>query len=199
MFGRKKEQESASPGAADSDAKTAAAPARPGAKNRPTPSRREAEAARRRPIIPADRKAAQRQSREKERSARAKHREAMLNGEEWALPPRDRGAQRRFLRDVVDSRWNIGEFLLPIMVIGLPLSLMPARWALSAGYALVYGALFATILDWAILRVRVKALVQEKFGEPLQRGSGWYLFSRAVQIRPGRIPRPLVSRGKRRG
>lgn len=169
---------------------------RPGAKNRPTPSRREAEAARRRPIVPADRKAAAQQSKVKEREARLKSREAMLSGEEWALPARDRGRQRQFIRDVVDSRWSIGEFLLPIMIIGLPISLIQRPTAVLIGYTLVYGALIATLLDTLLLTTRINRQIRARFSQDPSRGTGWYIFSRSVQIRPGRMPRPKVKRGE---
>ena len=170
------------------------APARPGAKNRPTPSRREAEAARRRPIVPADREAAKKESRERERAERARYREGMYRGEEWALGPRDRGRQRRFVRDVVDSRWNIGEFLLPVMIVALPLSLLRYSWAYTAGFAVLYGMMIVTVLDVVLLDRRIKKEIRARFGEEPARGTFWYVFSRSVQMRAGRIPRPQVTR-----
>lgn len=192
MFGRKKDEQTV-----ESTAQQAReVNARPGAKNRPTPSRKEAEAARRQPLVPADRKAAQTASRAKEREDRARMREAMMNGEEWALPARDRGAQRQFIRDVVDARWNIGEFLLPIMVIGLPISLIPNPGAIRIGYLLVYGALLVAIIDTVFLWFGVKKRVRAKFGTDPEPGSKWYVISRVMQIRPGRVPRPTVKRGQ---
>ncbi|WP_040161305.1 DUF3043 domain-containing protein [Mobilicoccus massiliensis] len=190
MFGRKKQEE----------ATVTPAPVveqRPGAKNRPTPSRREAEAARRRPIVPADREAAKKDSRRREREERAKYREAMYRGEEWALGPRDRGPQRRFVRDMVDSRWNVGEFLLPLMIIALPISMLPYRWAYIAGFTVLYGMIALTVLDVLLLTRRVKKAVREKFGEEPAKGTAWYVFSRSVQLRAGRMPRPQVTRGGR--
>lgn len=193
MFGRKKDESPTDPAL---QMRTGSTAVRPGAKNRPTPSRREAEAARRRPIVPADRKAAAQQSKVKERAARMKNREAMLSGEEWALPARDRGRQRQFIRDVVDSRWSIGEFLLPIMIIGLPISLIQRPTAILIGYTLVYGALIATLLDTIFLTIRINRQIRARLGQEPSRGTGWYIFSRSVQIRPGRMPRPKVKRGE---
>lgn len=199
VFGRKKKEgeptRTGSTAASAASMTEASSPVRPGAKNRPTPSRREAEAARRRPLVPADREAAKRDSRQRERAERSKYREAMYRGEEWALGPRDKGAQRRFIRDIVDARWNIGEFLLPIMIVALPISLLPYGWAYTLGFAVLYGMLFVTILDVVLLVRRVKKAVLAKFGEEPQRGTGWYVFSRSVQLRAGRVPRPQVTRG----
>ncbi len=198
VFGRKKDEETTgrtgSTAATPTGVTSPVTEARPGAKNRPTPSRREAEAARRRPIVPADRDAAKRDSKVREREQRNKHREAMYRGEDWALGPRDKGAQRALVRDIVDSRWNLGEFLLPIVIIALPISLLPYQWAYISGFVILYGMLIATAIDAFLLNRRVKREIHDTLGEDPQPGTGWYVFSRSSQLRGGRIPRPRVSR-----
>ena len=87
-------QDAVNGAAAASDAD--ASPARPGAvtagKGRPTPKRSEAERRRRQPYTaPKDRKEAARFSKDRQRSDRTRRMEAVRRGEEWALPPRDRG------------------------------------------------------------------------------------------------------------
>lgn len=167
-----------------------------GPKNRPTPTRREAEAARRQPLVPSDRKAAERMSKDKEREARMKQRAAMMAGEEWALPARDRGVERSFLRDYVDARWSVGEFLMPVVLVGFALSIVNNRTTLLAGYSIVYLAFFAAIIDLVILWFFLKRRYQAKFGTKPAKGSLWYVTTRVLQIRPGRIPRPRVRRGQ---
>lgn len=190
MFGRKKDQEPAQTVSGDARLD------RPGAKNRPTPTRREAQAARQRPLVPTDRKAAAAESRVKQREERNRMRAAMYAGEEWALPPRDRGAQRAFIRDCLDARWNVAEFLLPVMLVGLPVSLIPNRTAILTGYAIVYGAVLLSVLDGFVMWAAVKKRVRAKFGQDPDKGSLWYSISRSMQIRPGRVPRPRVARGQ---
>ena len=90
----------------------AAREAREGAKNRPTPKRRDQEAARKRPLVVTDRKQARSQDREKRREAMSRTRQAMLTGDESGLPPRDKGPVRRYIRDYVDARRNLAEFML---------------------------------------------------------------------------------------
>ena len=90
-----------------------------GGKGRPTPRRSEAQARNARPLVPADRKAAQKLSREAQREERAKMQSALLTGDERYLPLRDRGPQKRFVRDVVDARRNVGEYFLIIAGISL--------------------------------------------------------------------------------
>ena len=194
MFGRKKTPEDGAPSAityAD----------RPGAKNRPTPSRREQEAARKRPLVPKDRKAAAGQSREAAKAARAKQRAAMLSGDESALPARDKGPVRRYIRDIVDSRWNVGEFMLPVMIVVLALTfvgpLVPsiAAWTTLVIFALVYGLVAVGVIDAFLMWRRTKTKIIAKFGETPPRGSAMYAVMRAFQMRRSRLPRPQVARG----
>ena len=177
---------------------------RPGAKNRPTPSRREQESANKRPLVPKDRKAAAGQSRDAARQARAKQRAGLLSGDESALPARDKGPVRRFIRDTVDSRFNIGEFMLPIMFLVLVLTFLPsilkssstngAAWATLLVVYLVYGLVLAGALDAFLMWRRTKAQVIAKFGEAPPRGSAMYAVMRAFQMRRSRLPRPQVDR-----
>lgn len=197
VFGRKKDEQTAEAATASDQPQQNASEQRAGEKkNRPTPKRREAEAARQRPLVPSDRKAARSRSRAQERVQRDKLRAGMYAGEQWALPARDRGPQRAFIRDVIDARWNLSEFLLPIMVVGLPISLLPNRSALLVGYVIVYGAVTLAVLDGFFLWVTVKRRVFARFGTRPDKGSLWYSISRAMQIRPGRVPRPQVKRGQ---
>lgn len=170
---------------------------RPGAKNRPTPKRRDQEAARKHPIVNTDRKSAKAMSREKRREAMYLQRQAMVTGDEKHMPLRDRGPVKRFLRDSVDARWNFGEFLLPVMILVLVLTFMQQQyvWAFYAIFFSVYGLLGAAVIDnWLFWR-RTKSKVLAKFGE-VPRGSAIYAALRAFQMRRLRMPKPMVTRGQ---
>lgn len=193
VFGRKKAPEDTTPSAltyAD----------RPGAKNRPTPSRRVQESARKRPLVPTDRKAAASQSREANKIARVKQRAAMLSGDESALPARDKGPVKRFIRDTVDARWNIGEFMLPVMFLVLALTFLPAifsstaSWAPMVVFTMVYGLVVAGALDAFMMWRRTKAKIIAQFGQTPSRGFAMYAVMRAFQMRRSRLPRPQVER-----
>ncbi len=170
------------------------APARPGAKGRPTPKRKAQEAANRRPLVGGS-KANTAEQKAKMRQARAKAREGMLRGDEKYLGPRDRGPIKRFLRDSVDSRWNIGEFLLPLMVIILAMSLINQPWARLGVFGAAYGMILIGILDSVLLWRRTKKRVRETFGEEPPKGSASYVVLRAFQMRMSRVPRPQIKRG----
>lgn len=188
MFGRSKTQ--SEPQAA------AAHPTRDGAKNRPTPKRRDQEAARKQPLVVTDRKKARELDRAKRREQQAKVREAMVTGDDSYLPARDKGPVRRYIRDVVDSRWSAGEFLLPAMLLVLVLTFMRAPWALTATFFLVYGLLLVAVIDSVLLWRRIKKGAVAKFGAAaIPRGAVMYAVMRAFQMRRTRMPKPLVARG----
>lgn len=188
MFSRKKSA------TVPADPEPEAAP-RPGAKNRPTPKRREQEAANRRPLV-GGAKANTAEQKAKVRAARAKAREGMLRGDERYLGARDRGPIKRFLRDTVDTRWNIGEFLLPLMLIILAMSLIRQPWAQFGVFGAAYGMILVGILDSVLLWRRTKKRVNEVFGQDPPKGSASYLVLRAFQMRMSRVPRPQIKRGE---
>ncbi|MEY2629006.1 MAG: hypothetical protein RL066_822 [Actinomycetota bacterium] len=95
-------------------------------KGRPTPKRKEAESKRKvsslSPVVTKEQKrAAKLQARQDRVSSRA----AYLRGDESALPTRDRGPARRYVRNYVDSRRSTGEYFLPIIFVVLVLTLFP--------------------------------------------------------------------------
>ena len=190
MFGRKKTlNEDLAPTASTDES------ARPGAKNRPTPKRREQEALNKRPLIVTDRKAATKQDKTARREAMAKQRAGMMTGDEKYLPARDKGPRRRFIRDTVDARWNIGEFMLPIMLIVLLLSFVRTNWALLLVFVLVYGLILVAIGDALLMWRRTRRKMDDKFGGA-EKGDAWYAIMRAFQMRRTRMPKPQVARGE---
>lgn len=200
MFGRR------SPQAAEPEV---TAPAGPG-KGRPTPKRKAAEAARKQPLVPTSRgasrpgKGATKEEKQAARLAaraeRIRSREAMMSGDERYLPVRDKGPVRRYVRDVVDSRWNVGELLLPVMLVVVLLSWFGAALkspgVTTAIFGVVYLMIAVAIIDALLLTRRLKRGVTERFGEnAYARGTGMYAVMRAFQLRRTRIPRPGIARG----
>ena len=168
---------------------------RTGAKNRPTPKRSVAEAANKRPLVPTDRKNASKASREQLREQRTRQRAAMLSGDEKALPARDAGPVRRYVRDFVDARYSVGEFLLPLVVIVFVLTLTRQAYLALPAIVVTYGMVFAFLLDSLYLRYRLTKQLTAKFGS-VERGVVFYAVTRALQLRRWRMPRPKVGRGE---
>jgi hypothetical protein len=171
---------------------------REGAKNRPTPRRRDQEAARKRPLVVSDRKQARAQDREKRRAAMTKARQAMITGDESGLPPRDKGPVRRYIRDYVDARRNLAEFMLPVMLVVLALSFLRTSEILLGVTVLTYGILLTAVVDTFLMWRRLRARLVEKFGDEAAttRGNGMYAAMRAFQLRRSRMPRVQVERGQ---
>ena len=65
-------------------------------KKGPTPRRRDQEAARRRTLVPEDRKAARKAERQAMAQERMRQRAALETGDERGLPARDKGPQKRW-------------------------------------------------------------------------------------------------------
>jgi hypothetical protein len=191
VFGRGKTSEQ------DQQVAEEALTAREGAKNRPTPRRRDQEAARKRPLVVADRKEAKRIDRAKRREQLARQRQAMATGDEAHLPARDKGPVRRYIRDYVDARRNLAEFLLPLMLIVLALSLVRDPLIYTVSVALTWSAVLAVAIDTFLMWRRCRSLLVEKFGaDRVVRGSWSYAALRAFQMRRQRMPKPQVNRGE---
>lgn len=163
----------------------------PAGKGRPTPKRNVAQAANKRPLVPNDRRAATKAARLRERELRQRQHQAMLTGDEANLPPRDRGPVKRYVRDYVDARWNLGEFFLPIAFVFIFINLFASREpALALVVLLVlYALVLVTILDAVIMWRGLKKRLVAKFGE-VPRGTLMYAVMRAFQLRRSRLPRP---------
>lgn len=164
-------------------------------KGAPTPKRSVQEAARKRPLVPNDRKAAREANRLARREEQMRMRRALENGDERHLPIRDKGPARRYVRDYVDARWNVAEFLMFAALIFVVLSFV--QNLTFQGYVMItfWVIIVAVVVDCLLLRRKLKSRLTDKFGEP-GRGDLWYGISRAMQIRRLRLPKPQVGRGQ---
>jgi hypothetical protein len=145
----------------------------------------------------SDRKVGKDRDKEKRREALARQRAAMVTGDDAGLPLRDKGPERRFIRDYVDARWSVGEVVLPIMVLELALSFLRTSWALMTVFVLTYGLIAVAIVDAVLMWRRIKARLIAKFGVgKVPSGATMYAVMRAFQLRPTRMPKPQVKRGE---
>ncbi|MFQ6484221.1 DUF3043 domain-containing protein [Brachybacterium epidermidis] len=177
-------------------------PARPGSKGRPTRSRREAEAARRRPLVVTDRKEARRRDRERSQRERMNAQQALMTGDEKNMPIQHRGPERRLVRDVVDSRRNLAEIFFPValafmlVALVLPLIRPDLYMVMSTGMIIVlWGGIIACVVDSVFLRKRLRAVLTERFGD-VESGLVGYGIMRSIQIRRWRLPRPMIKHGE---
>ena len=165
-------------------------------KGRPTPTRREAEAARKARLgaLPTDPKERRRAERVARNDAYQKQRQAMRSGDAKNFPARDYGPARAFVRDYVDGRLRLTEFLLPVVAVSwFGLVLGKASTIASYASAAMSIVVFFGLALGLLLNVRVKRAVREKFGDAEARGTGFYAFSRAAMPRFLRQPKPALT------
>ncbi|HEV2633917.1 MAG TPA: DUF3043 domain-containing protein [Actinocrinis sp.] len=162
-----------------------------------TPSRKEAEAARKARLgaLPADPKERRKAVNAQRSSQYQIERRAIREGDARNYPARDFGPARAFVRDYVDGRLRILEFTLPVVVVCYGIILF-GRSSVSASLIALYLmtiSMFSLIVFGLMLSNRVKKAVGEKFGLAEARGTGLYAFSRAVNPRFLRKPKPVVT------
>lgn len=161
-------------------------------KGRPTPTRKEREAANKRPLVGNRSKEAREAAREAQRAEREKARRLAIAGDEKYLLPRDRGPQRKIIRDVLDNRYTLIEGLMPLMVLFLVVTSFTDNRAKDIITVVMILALFAVSLEAAVINRKSAAKIREKLGEDikLQRGNYFYTVTRGMQPRPLRLPKP---------
>lgn len=184
MFRRTKPEES-----------TAQSPAtREGAKGRPTPTRKAAEAATRAKAKGTqNKKEASRLLKSRRAEQNALVRKGMKTGEERYLPTRDKGLVKRYTRDMVDARVCMAEFLLPLLlVILLSQPILPG---------LSNGLWSATVLlvgvDTILLVLKLRRELRRRFPDERTKGATGYAILRSLQLRFLRLPKPQVKLGQK--
>ncbi len=167
-----------------------------GNKGRPTPKRKDAIAARKvSSLAPASTKAEKARAKEAARVARVANRAAYLRGDENALPIRDKGPVKRYVRNYIDSRRSIGEYFLPIIFVVLVLTLIPSPIFQLGSIIIMYSVLLTSVIDGIFLGRKLKKAVGEKFPDAPTKGIAMYGWLRSTQMRRMRTPKPSISRG----
>ena len=165
-------------------------------KGRRTPSRKEAEAARRSAMKkPLTRKEQLRRERDARAELRSKQQAALRSGSGDYLPPRDRGPVRALARDVVDRRRNVAEYLLPILVAVLVMSFVQVvAVQLVATYAWAV-LLVLTIVDEVVMVRTLKRELRDRLPDAPTKGATGYAVLRSTQLRRFRLPPVAIERG----
>jgi len=147
---------------------------------------------------PTNRREAVRRMRQKQRESRAEARAGMMAGKEEFLFPRDKGPERALVRDIVDSRRNIGTYFLggALVVLIASSGAMPRVVQLGANLFWVVLAL-AVIADSVLLCFKIKKLIRERFPKSTARRGAHYAYAimRSLSFRRMRMPAPRVKIG----
>jgi hypothetical protein len=187
--------------APDAETDTSVSRPRPGftaPKGAPTPKRSAAQANRRQPYqAPTDRKAATRQSRDRNRVERIRRTDAYQRGEQWALPPKDQGPVKALARDVVDARRSVGEYyMILVIVVVAGLLVLPDSLKFVADLVVLVLIAAIAIEGWFVGR-KIKRLAAERHPGQSTRGVAAYAMFRGVNLRRLRMPKPRVKPGDR--
>jgi hypothetical protein len=167
-------------------------------KGRPTPKRAEAQGRRTGPPPPppTTRKEAYKRMREQQAANRTNARKAALAGDEAYLPARDRGPVRKLVRDLVDSRRNVGSLFLAVAGVALIGTIVPNLAVRSYSTFFLFGYFLLLVADSFVLGRKISRTVAERFPQEKRgRGTVWYGISRATMVRRWRFPKPQVPVG----
>lgn len=164
-------------------------------KNAPTPKRNAAQAQNLRPLVPADRKSSAKQARARIRQRENIQYEAMRTGDLAHMPKVEQLPWRVYIRDYVDARFNIGEFFVPFAIVIMICLFALSRFVIVyiALAVLLYTYLFASVIDMFIMWRKLRKELVRRYGDVAvskQSRSGMYAWSRAMQMRRWRLPKP---------
>lgn len=157
----------------------------PQKKSAPTPTRKAAEAARRERLNPTL----------SPKEAKARERATQTASRERAFQTMEHSPQRALMRDVIDSRFNVGEFAMPILLVVMAATFLPnaQEWI---GWALYFTwGFFALIfVDMWVAWRKFRQLATQR-GLPTK-GMLFYGFNRTLSFRRWRQPAPRLKRGE---
>jgi hypothetical protein len=199
MFRRRSAGATADPGTTTgSQAPEDIKPPAEAGKGRPTPKRSEANKGRYQSITGSrttSRSGSPRSSTPADRADRSRKYEAMKRGEDWALNARDKGPERKLVRDYIDSKRRISEFYMYALIV-LLIALFSRNKAISTYISpLVIVLIILVAIDGFVIRRGIQKLIGERLPGSSIRGLTIYGLMRALQIRRFRVPAPQVSPG----
>ena len=119
----------------------------------------------------------------------------MQRGEQWAMPPRDRGPVKALARDYVDSRRRLSEFYMYGLLVLLALLFVRVPLVQSLVPVLVLAAVLVMLVEGIFIGRRVRALAEKRLPGESTQGVRLYAAMRALQIRQLRMPKPRIKPG----
>lgn len=124
-------------------------------------------------------------------------RQGMKSGDDRYLPARDQGKVRKFVRDRVDSRLCMAEFLLPLLLVIMVMQYSgnPSLVTFSSG--LWSAMILLLIVDTLLLVFRLKREMKQRFPDESTKGAVFYGILRSMQLRFLRMPKRQVKLGQK--
>ncbi|MGP5659375.1 DUF3043 domain-containing protein [Corynebacterium falsenii] len=147
----------------------------------------------------AEYKAMKQRERDEKARERRKVNERMMAGEEAYLMDRDKGREKRFVRDWVDAHRYLMNLFLPMTLAVIVVMIFGMSNPNLANLAsLVVMAIFLImVVEGIVLGRRINREVNERFPDNSygKFGLGFYAFTRATMIRRLRTPAPQKNVG----
>jgi hypothetical protein len=162
--------------------------AKPARKETPTPSRREAEAARRERLHPT---LSAKDLRVRERAAKN-----ALRDEQFTKAESTPG--KLLMRDFVDSRRGVAQWSMPILMVTLALSLVISSINVDAAMLVTwftYSVFLVIGADLFLMWRKYKKMHAERLPKVPMKGLLGYMVNRAINVRRLRLPSPRVKPG----
>jgi hypothetical protein len=160
-----------------------------GKKQVPTPSRKQAEQARRDRLHP---NLTRKEIRSRERQVRTKERQQSFERQENA-------PAKVLMRDFVDSRRSLSQWAMPIILtmLAVEMGAMYSGVPTAAAYFTygVWAVMLAILVDLILLSTSFRKLAAKRIPDESLRGVIMYGVSRAINIRRFRQPAPRVKPG----
>ena len=159
----------------------------PAGKGRPTPSRAEAQAARMERLHPT--------LTPKQQRAQARIADRLERQRRWDTM--ESTPERMLLRDYIDARWTFTEFIIPLAIVDMAVSIGAARWPLvSMTTSLIMTAIFfGMVINIGWMWWRFKAELRTRIPGARKRGLLMEMMNRMITIRRFRRPAPRIERG----
>lgn len=131
------------------------------------------------------------------REQRKADREARMQQRTNAWDQMESSRERTLVRDYVDSRWTIAEFMLPAMLLVMAGVMITMPWPQLSTYIalMLWVLMLATMINIFILWRGFKQLLDERYPGANRRGLLMYMFNRTLMIRRFRRPAPGIKRG----
>jgi hypothetical protein len=141
---------------------------------------------------PANRREAWRRSREKQRETRAEQRAGMLAGKDEFLMKRDRGPERAYVRDIVDSRRNFASLFMPLALVVILGTAVTSPTIRTIANTLWYLMALGIVVDSILLTRKVKQLMPLKFPKDPNKPRSYYAYAIMRALSPRRLRTPAA-------
>jgi hypothetical protein len=147
---------------------------------------------------PTTRREAIKKMRAKAKAERMEARAGMAAGKQQYLLKRDKGDDRVLIRDIVDSRRNLGTWFFGAAFVVIAASFSGAPAVIAMANLFWIFAMIAIVIDFVLLSLRIRKIVGQRISKPEHKPMANYAYAcmRSLSFRKIRMPAPRVKVGE---